>query len=162
MTSFLYRAPSGIAGDVTRPDNTVVEPGLLNAAQAPTVFGGPVKIVSGKFEKIAPSDAAAAFSGVLSRITPSISGDTAQTFASGAPNTDSVQGIIVSGYCNVLCPVGVPARGGVVYMRVVAATGKLVGDFEATADGSNNVALANVTWASDGKDTGNVSEIRIK
>ena len=51
MTSILYRASSGVAGDVTRPDNTVVEPGLLNAAKAPTAFGAPVKIVSGKFEK---------------------------------------------------------------------------------------------------------------
>lgn len=162
MTSFLYRAPSGVAGDVTRPDDTVVEPGLLNAAQAPTAFGAPVKLVSGKFEKIAASDAAAVFAGILSRIAPSIAGDTAQTFAGGTPNTDSVQGIVVEGYVNVVCTVGTPVRGGTVYMRVVAATGKAVGDLEATADGANNVALTGVTWAIDGKDSSNIAEIRIK
>lgn len=162
MTSFLYRAPSGVAGDVTRPDDTVVEPGLLNAAQAPTAFGAPVKLVSGKFEKIAASDAAAVFAGILSRIAPSIAGDTAQTFAGGTPNTDSVQGIVVEGYVNVVCTVGTPARGGAVYMRVVAATGKAVGDLETAADSGKCVALSGVTWAVDGKDASNVTEIRIK
>jgi hypothetical protein len=161
MTSFLYRAPSGVAGDVTRPDNTIVEPGLLNAAQAPTAFGAPVKVVNGKFEKIAASDTAAVFYGILSRIAPSIAGDTAQTFADGTPNVESVQGIVRKGYVNVLCKQGTPARGGQVFMRVVAATGKAVGDLEATADGANSVALSGVTWAVDGKDASNVTEIRI-
>jgi len=98
MTSFLYRAPAGVAGDVTRPDDTIVESGLLNAAQAPTAFGAPVKLVSGKFEKIASGDTAAVFAGVLSRVAPSIAGDLVQTYAGGTPNTASVQGIVVKGY----------------------------------------------------------------
>ena len=161
MTSFLYRAPSGVAGDVTRPDDTIVEPGLLNAAKAPTAFGAPVKIVSGKFEAIEASDTAAVFYGILSRVAPSIAGDLTQTFASGTPNVESVQGIVVKGYVNVVCTQGTPVRGGAVYMRVTAATGKAVGDLEATADGVNNVALPGVTWAVDGKDASNVTEIRI-
>lgn len=161
MTAFLYRAPSGVAGDITRQQDTIVESGLLNAAAAPAAFGAPVKIVSGKFEKIASGDDAADFAGVLSRIAPSISGDTAQTFASGTPNAESVQGIVVKGYMNVKCAVGTPVRGAAVYMRVVAATGKAIGDFEATADGDNNVALTGVTWAVDGKDADSVAEIRI-
>lgn len=161
MTSFLYRAPSGVAGDVTRPDDTVVEPGLLNAAQAPAAFGAPVKIVSGKFEKIASGDAATVFAGILSRIAPSIAGDLVQTFAGGTPNADAVQGIVRKGYVNVVCTIGTPARGGTVYMRVVAGTGRAVGDLEATADGVNNVALTGVTWAIDGKDSSNIAEIRI-
>lgn len=162
MTSFLYRAPSGVPGDITRPDDTVVEPGLLNADESPTEFGAPVKIVSGKFEKIASADDETVFAGILSRVAPSIAGDTAQSYASGTPNTNSVQGIVVSGYVNVLCPVGNPARGGIVYMRVTADTGKLVGDLEATSDTTLSVALVGVTWASDGKDSGNIAEIRIK
>lgn len=161
MTSILYRASSGVAGDVTRPDNTVVEPGLLNASAAPTAFGAPVKLVSGKFEKIASGNAATVFAGILSRIAPSIAGDLVQTFAGGTPNANAVQGIVVKGYVNVVCTQGTPARGGQVFMRVVAATGKAVGDLEATADGVNNVALTGVTWAVDGKDASNVTEIRI-
>jgi len=161
MTSILYRASSGVAGDVTRPGDTVVESGLLNAAAAPAAFGAPVKVVSGKFEKIASGDAATVFYGILSRVAPSIAGDTAQTFAGGTPNTDAVQGIVVKGYVNVVCTIGTPVRGGTVYMRVAAGTGKNVGDLEATADGANNVALSGVTWAVDGKDASNVTEIRI-
>ena len=161
MTSILYRASSGVAGDVTRPDNTVVEPGLLNASAAPTAFGAPVKLVSGKFEKIASSDAATVFAGILSRIAPSIAGDLVQTFAGGTPNADAVQGIVVKGYVNVVCTQGTPARGGQVFMRVVAATGKLVGDLETAADSGKCVALSGVTWAVDGKDASNVTEIRI-
>lgn len=161
MTSFLYRAGAGVAGDITRPDDTVVESGITDSTAVPTAFGAPVKIVAGKFQKIAASDAATVFYGVLSRIAPSIAGDTAQTFASGTPNASAVAGIIRRGYCNVVCTIGTPARNGTVYMRVVAATGKAVGDFEATADGVNNVALTGVTWAIDGKDASNVAEIRI-
>jgi len=161
MTSILYRASSGVAGDVTRPDDTVVESGLLNAAKAPAAFGAPVKIVSGKFEAVEASDAATVFYGILSRVAPSIAGDLAQTFAGGTPNTDSVQGIVREGYVNVVCTVGTPARGGQVFMRITADTGKLVGDIETAADAGKCVALTGVTWAVDGKDSSNVTEIRI-
>lgn len=163
MTSILYRASSGVAGDVTRPDNTVVESGMLNASVAPSAFGAPVKITSGKFEAIEAGDAAADFAGILSRIAPSIANDGApatESFEGGTPNTESVQGIVVKGYVNVACTVGTPARGGVVYLRVAADTGKAVGDLEATADGTN-VALSGVEWAIDGKDASNITEIRI-
>lgn len=134
MTSFLYRAPSGVAGDVTRPDETIVESGILNASKAPTAFGVPLKLVSGKFEKIEASDAASVFAGILSRIVPSIAGDTAQTLSGGTPNTESMQGVAVKGYVNVVAAIGTPVRGNPVYMRTAADTGKLVGDLEATSD----------------------------
>jgi hypothetical protein len=161
MASFLYRAPAGVAGSVTRVDDTTVETGILNSANAPTAFGAPVKIVSGQFQKIAASDTASVFYGVLARTAPSIAGDLGQSFTTGIPNVTTPQGIVRRGYVNAVCTIGTPARGGQVYMRVVAATGKAVGDFEATADGSNNVALTGVTWAVDGKDSSNVTEIRI-
>ena len=161
MTSFTFRAGSGVAGDVTRNAGVIIESGILNPLQAPTAFGAPVKLVSGKFEKIAASDAASVFRGVLNRSVPCRSGDTGQAYASGSPDATKAQGILVQGYVNVVCTIGTPVRGGVVYMRVVAASGKAVGDFEATADGGNNVALTGVTWALDGKDAANVAEIRI-
>lgn len=161
MTSILYRASSGVAGDVTRPDDTVVESGLLNAAKAPTAFGAPVKIVSGKFEKVEASDAATVFYGILSRVAPSIAGDLVQTYAGGTPNASAVQGIVREGYVNVVCTQGTPARGGQVFMRVTADTGKAVGDLETAADSGKCVALTGVTWAVDGKDSSNVTEIRI-
>lgn len=134
MTAFLYRAPAGVAGDVSRPDDTVVESALLNADKVPAAFGLPVKMTSGKIEKIEAGDDAADFYGILTRIAPSISGDTSQLFASGVPNADSVQGVAVRGCVHALCKIGTPARNGSVHMRVVADTGKAIGDLEATSD----------------------------
>ena len=162
MTSFLYRAPSGVAGDVTRPDDTVVESALINASVAPTAFGVPVKMTSGKIEAIEEGDAATDFFGVISRVAPAINGSLVETFGSGTPNTDQVQGVVVEGYINVKCAVGTPTRNGAVYMRIAPDTGKAVGDFETALVTDETVLLAGVTWAIDGKDSSNVTEIRIK
>ena len=155
MVALLFTAPAGVPGDITRQQASQIESGLFNVANAPTAFGAPVKLVSGKFEKIAASDAATVFVGVLTRVAPSMSNQ------DGSPVASAVHGIMRKGYINVLCTIGTPVKGGIVYMRVTAATGKAVGDFEATADGANNVALTRATWAVDGKDANNVAEIRI-
>lgn len=162
MTSYLKNAPAGVPGDVTRLQNSIVEPILLG--EAFTAFGVPYKLdaSTGKAMMIDASDAATVFKGVLSRSVPSIGGNFNQGLNDAIPNADSSQGGMVEGYINVLCPVGTPVKGGIVYMRVVAATGKLVGDFEATADGANSVVLAGVEWASNGKDANNIAELKIK
>ena len=155
MATLLFTAPAGVPGDITRQQASQIESGLFNVANAPSAYGAPVKLVSGKFEKIASGDAAAVFVGVLTRVAPSLSN------ADGTPKAGDVHGIMRRGYVNVLCTIGTPVKGGIVYMRVTAATGKLVGDFEATADSTLNVVLPRVTWAVDGKDASNVAEIRI-
>lgn len=133
--SLLYRMPSGVPGDVTRPgEGAVIESGLFDTAKVPAAFGAPIKMVAGKVTKIEANDLASVFYGLLCRIAPSIAGDTLQTLASGTPNPKSVQGILVRGFMNVLCLVGTPVRNAAVYMRVVVNGGKLVGDLEATAD----------------------------
>lgn len=161
MTSILYRASSGVAGDITRNDDSVVESGLLNPAKVPTAFGAPVKMTAGKLEKIEVGDVAANFFGILTRSAPTVGGDTSQAFDTAVPNATSVQGVLVKGYVNVKCSVGTPARNGAVYMRVVEALPKKIGDFEATSDTTNSVLLPGVTWASGGVDANLVAEIRI-
>lgn len=158
MTAFLYRAGSGVAGDVTRQLDTTIEPGMLDPNVAPTAFGVPVKLVAGKFRRIESGDTAEMFQAILSRVVPSISGDLTQTFQGGSPDPKQIQGFVVRGYVNVICTVGTPVRGGPVYMRVLISN---FGTLDATADGINNVLLVGVTWAVDGKDANNLSEIRI-
>lgn len=165
-TAILFNSAAGYAGAITRPDVTNVEPVLLVAQSgvyAQTV-GIPVKYVAGGVAQFTGGEAASVFAGVLSRQLPAggISG-TAQGFNDFIPNYTQVQGLVVRGYMNVFCTQGTPARGGAVYVRVVAATGKNIGDLEATLDSTagNNVLLPNVTWAVDGKDAGNIAEIRI-
>lgn len=161
MTAILERAPAGFPGDVTRPGEAVVEPAMLHPTDTPTAFGVPVKVINNTAAKIVAGDTAASFYGVLTRIAPSESGGLAQAFGDGVPSTTHFQGIIVKGYVAVKCAQGNPSRGGAVYMRVTAATGKNVGDFEAVADGANSVALPGVIWATSYKDANNIAEIRI-
>lgn len=162
MASYLERMPAGVAGSITRERDTVVESVFLNPLKPVLAFGAPVKLVAGKAEPFAAGDTAASFYAILSRVAPSISGGTTEVFSNGTPNIKQLAGIVVKGYVNAVCKVGTPVRGGIVYVRVVAAAGKLIGDFEATADGGNSVALIGVVWAVDGKDANNITEIKIK
>lgn len=164
MVSYLYDAPAGVVGAITRVDNTVVEPGMLDATTPPTAFGQPVKInpATGKFQLMGAAAVAGDFYGILTRIVPSISGTLGQAFADGAPNADQIQGIATRGYVNVACVIGTPVRDGIVYVRIVdGGAGKPVGQYEATADGANSVAVTELVWATNGKDSTNIAEVRI-
>lgn len=170
MPAYLYNAPNGIAGDITRPDETTVEPIMLQAISSvyAQAFGIPLKYVTGGAAQFATGDTAASFAGILVREVPSISGPgitgtISQGFNDGIPLPAFPQGMATKGYVAVKCTVGTPVRGGIVYVRVVAASPKNIGDLEATADGSNNVALSNTqaSWATDGVDSFGNAEIRI-
>ena len=163
--AYLYQAPAGVPGDITRVDETNVEPANLIAesgtyAQA---FGIPMKYATGGIKQFVGGETAADFAGVLVREVPSISGNTNQGFDNTTPNPDVPNGLAVRGYINVKCTQGTPARGGIVYVRVEADTGKAIGDFEAVSDTTKSVALSatQASWASDGKDANNNAELRI-
>lgn len=163
--SYLYSAPAGVPGDITRVDETNVEPARLIAVSSTyaQAFGIPMKYATGGISQMGTGDAATAFAGVLVREVPAISGNTNQGFDNTVPNPNQVNGMAVRGYVNVKCKQGTPVRGGIVYVRVEADTGKLVGDFEAVSDTTKSVALTNAqaSWASDGKDSDNNAELRI-
>lgn len=165
MASYLYRAPAGVPGDITRPDETNVEPAKLVAesgtyAQA---FGIPMKYVSGGIKQFVGGETAPDFAGVLVREVPAISGNMNQGLDNTTPYPDVPVGLAVRGYVSVKCTQGTPARGGTVYVRVQADTGKAIGDFEAVSDTSLSVALTatQAEWATDGKDEFNNAELRI-
>jgi hypothetical protein len=162
MTSFLFRAGSGNAGDVTRDLKTTVESAFLSDTNAPTYFGEPVKMVSGKLQAIESGDAADVFFGILSRSVPTIAGTIAETFGAAVPNPDSVNGVIVQGYCNVIAAQGTPVRAEPVYLRIAVDTGKAIGDLETASIPGENVLLVGVTWGVSGKDADNITEIRIE
>ena len=161
-TSKLFRAGSGFVGDVTRKGQSMVESAKLGASGAPTAFGVPVKFDSaGQLVAIEASDAATVFKGILARVVPEMSGSLASGFSDETPNADFMQALLVEGYMNVLCPQGTPVRGGQVFMRITAVSGKAVGDFETTASGGECVAITGLTFASNGKDANNICEVRL-
>lgn len=167
MTSYLYQAPVGVPGDITRVDETNVEPIMLVAVSTvyAQAFGIPLKYVSGGAQQFnGGAEAAADFAGVLIREVPSIAGSSASdALANAVPNPDQTQGMAVRGYVSVKCVTGTPARGGAVYIQIIAAGGFSVGDFRASADGGNTILLTptQAEWATDGKDADGNAELRI-
>lgn len=158
--SFTFRTGAGNPGDTVNALNTVIESWFINPSNAPQAFGVPVKLINGLINAIQASDAATVFYGILARSVPGESGTLSNN--SGVPNSEQNTGVAIRGYMVVTCTIGTPVPNGIVYMRVVAASGKAVGDLEATADGSNNVVLTNVVWHTAGKDANNVASVRIK
>ncbi len=164
MAAYLYQAPAGVPGDVTRTDESNVEPAMLVAVSGTyaQAFGIPVKYATGGIQQFnGGAEVPADFAGVLVREVPSISGNTNQGLEDTVPNPDALQGMLVRGYVSVKCARGTPARGGAVFVQTVANGGVAVGAFCATDDSTNAIELSGVTWASDGKDADNISEIRV-
>ena len=166
MSAYLYQAPNGVPGDITRVDESNVEPAMLIAqtdvfAQA---FGIPMKYVTGGIAQFTGSEAATAFAGVLVREVPGISGSLDQGLTDNVPYAKVPQGLCVRGYVSVVCAVGTPARGGVVYIQVTANGGIAVGAFRADGTDSGNAVALTATqaeWATDGVDADKNAELRI-
>lgn len=159
--AILKNAPAGNAGDVSRIQETNVEP--VRLGEVINAFGVPCKFdLAGNTVMMGTGDAGSAFKGILTRIVPSISGSVAEGFTDGKPAVDTIQGLVRSGYVMVNCKVGNPIKGGKVYVRVVASGGKALGDIEASSDSTNSVELPNAEWATSGKDADGIAELFIK
>jgi len=173
MVSYLYQSPSGIPGDVTRVDESNIEPVML-VSPYPTNYGVAMKYAAGSggapvgVTPFASADLAAVFCGILTRQAPAISGSSSnENLYQDTPLTTQVQGLMVRGYCTVLVNDGTPARGAPVYIvSTPDGVDHPAGAFETTARGGGNVALSativgNVTWAADGVDSNGFGEVRI-
>lgn len=167
VPAYLYSAPNGVPGSISRTDDTNVEPAMLVAASSvyAQAFGIPMKYVVGGIQQFnGGAEVAADFAGILVREVPSISGNALAGFSDNIPNPDTVQGLAVRGYVTVKCAVGTPARGGVVYVQIVANGGVAVGSFRADGTDSGNAIALTATqaeWAVTGKDADTNAEIRI-
>lgn len=168
--AYTFSAPAGFAGDITRQLETNVEPAMLIAVTSVFAqsFGIAMVYAAGGISQSGAGFAQGDFAGVLIREVPqqagNITSDSAAPPDGGIPEPTQVQGLMVRGYCAVICGYGAPTRGGVVYVRTVAnGNNGAVGTFDATSDPSNNVALTvqQATWASDGKDSNNIAELRV-
>ena len=172
MISYLYASPSCVPGDVTRVDDSNVEPANL-VSPFPANFGLPMKYstdTNGAPEGVTPmvaGDAAAVFAGILARAVPGISQSSVnENIDTFQPNQSEPNGLCVRGYISVFVQSGTPVRGQPVYVVQTASAGHLAGQLEAGSNGGNNVALTgtivgNVTWAADGVDSNGFGEVRI-
>lgn len=167
MVAYLRSVPAGVPGTVVDNVHTVIESGEYNADLMPAAYGAPVKLVNGLVSKIEAGDTAATFYGILARSNPGSSGDPSfNGYGAGVPVETQIPSVAIGplggGRVLVKCTIGTPVKGGVVYMRVVADSPALVGDLEATADGSDNVALTKVVWGVSGKDSASTAEVLFK
>jgi hypothetical protein len=108
--AFLYRMPAGLAGAVSRIEALVSEPNLIDTTTPPTVFGIPVKLVSGKIQKCASGNTPYGF---LIRPYPTQSA-TSEALGTATPSLLQTCDVMKSGYMQVVSA-GVPAKDGQVY-----------------------------------------------
>lgn len=157
MTAFLYRMPSGIAGDVTRPSVSTIETQLLDSTLPFPGYGLFGKIASGKFVPIASGDAAGTVYGALVRPFPTQGVNASDALGVSVPKTSGAADVMRRGYMSVKLNAGTAALGGVVYVRVgAAATGKPIGGIEAASDSTNTIAVAGASFMSAADASGNV------
>jgi hypothetical protein len=176
MVSYPYAAPSGVPGDITRVDETNVEPAFL-VSPFPSNYGTAMKYATGSgpapasvgtgVTPMVAADVASSFCGILARSAPSISNSSSnEVIGTTVPNQSEVQNLVVRGYVNVFVNAGTPVRGQPVYIVQTASGGHPAGAFETTANAGNNIPLSdtevgNVTWAADGVDAFGNAEVRI-
>lgn len=175
MTAYVFNAPTGVPGDITRADNSKVEPSML-VSPFPTNYGLAMKYAQGPggsgqtgtgVTPFVAADAATSLAGFLARSVPGISGSSVnEQVNTFQPNSAEPQGLLIEGYMNVVCNAGTPQRGQPVYIVQTASGGHPAGAFETTSNGGNNIPLSatpigNVTWAADGVDSSGNCEIRV-
>ena len=156
MTSFLYRMPSGIAGDVTRQSISTIEAQVLDSSNAFGAFGLFGKIASNKFIPVGSGDLATAIYGLLVRPYPSQGANASDPLGTSVPKTSGLADVLRRGYAAVKCNNGTPALNGKVYVRVGNPSGvKVVGGIEATPE--LTVAGGVITGTGTGTIAGTVS-----
>lgn len=166
MTSYLYTAPAGVPGDITRTDESNVEPAML-VTPFPANYGVAMKYATGGITPFVAADAATVVAGMLARAVPGISQSSANEAVDVfQPNQEEPQGLMVRGYMSVKVNAGTPVRGQPVYIVQTASGGHPAGAFETTANAGANIALSgtlvgNFTWATDGVDADGNAEIRV-
>lgn len=148
--------PAGVAGDITRQDQLVIEPARFTTPTAVT----PGRAVSFKADGTIEYYTGASGSevaGIVSRTYPAGSGHPAGTDIEAGRTV----GIMRKGYCLVKCTNGDPKQGGAVHMYTAESGTHAVGDFSAAEVSSKTVELPALKWASSGLSADKLAEISI-
>lgn len=153
MPAYLTRMPAGIPGDVSRKRDTTLEPVTIGATAI--AHGAPVKIASGVAVPIASGDAASDVYGFLARPYP-MQG-TVDALGQATSPAGAAGDVMRRGYMTVKLALGTAAKDGQVYVRTTAASGKAVGDIEATADPATSETALSIEGAPTEGNTGNAT-----
>ena len=156
MTTIGLKMNNGFASTPARQGDYIVTT-RPNGDSVPLTFGTPV-VYNNDSSVIAWNSAstAADFAGVVIDAVKSSFTFPATSPGSYAPN--EAVAVFERGSVNVINADNAAKLGGKVYIRITAAAGKNIGDFEATADGTNNVRLTNAEWGGEA-DANSVAEL---
>jgi hypothetical protein len=149
---------NGFAGSYARQPNMVINT-KPNVGATAIPFGAPVMQAAGGVQFPTASLTAANFVGIASRQIQTPSAFLTQNDA-GEYVQNAAVSVFQQGRINVKVAEGNPAMYGDVYVRIVAATGKAIGDFECTSDTGNNIKLDNCQWGGP-KDANGIAELVI-
>lgn len=157
MAAFTYRMPAGIPGTINRAEHAHVEAQVMDPVTPVTEFGVPCKIVSGKVQPLAASDAVGVIYGLLARPYPTQAAVN-EALGTGTPNPTQIANVMKRGYMHVLLRGAAAAvKNGPVYIRVATpATGKPIGGIEAASDSTNTVVLPNSYFMGPADAAGNI------
>lgn len=143
----------GFAGSYARQPDMIIETRANVETVNPITFGRPVMQGTNGTTgavgvvNITGAFTAAAFVGIAAReVKSALSYSNQGLGVGGQYQPNEPVPVFQRGSISVICSAGTPTMGSAVYVRVVAASGKFVGDLEAAADGSNNVLLTNAQW----------------
>jgi|GEM_PF-1521067 hypothetical protein len=143
--AFLYRMGAGYAGAISRIEALVAEPNQLDRTTPPGVFGVPVKLVAGKIQICKSSDVPYGF---LIRPYPT-QANVNEALNAGTPDPNQLCDVMRSGYMQVKCTAGTPAKNADVYFNsstglVQAESGTKIDNckFMGTADSNGLVEIA--------------------
>jgi len=156
--AFLYRMPSGIPGDVSRPSQSTIEPVFLDPTNPFSGYGLFGKVVAGKFIPVGAGDTAAVVTGLYVRPYPTTGGAASDPLGTSTPPQGyGVGNRMRRGYMTVKLNAGTAALDSQVYVRVATpGSGKPVGGIEAAADSTNTIAITGATFMSAADASGNV------
>lgn len=159
----------GYPGTVSRSIDTIITPRAVKSAvtdgketEPSILFGEPV-ILNGDntYSRFGAGGTAATFVGIAVR---EVKQATDYYSGCGSYLPGEVMDVIERGSTTVKCNLGTPAAGGKVYIRIKANTAKptgVVGQFEAEADDTNTVEIANARWKTGKIDSSKVAELTI-
>lgn len=150
--AFLYRMPSGIAGDVSRKSHSTIEAHVVGAQFAGFGLFGKLHATTGKFVPLTNADTVVY--GLLVRAYPT---QTAQNeLGKAVPNATGMTDVLRRGYMTVKNHAGLVVKGAAVFVRINNATAdKPLGGVEAIADGANTIAV-NAIFMHEADAQGNV------
>ena len=158
MTAYvsLNDIPAGVAGDITRPINLIIEAAQFATAED-VEAGRAVCYDSNGKVKYFTGAAGETVIGAITRTAPAGSGEPAGTKIP----VGRLVGVMRRGHMLVKCTNGEPKQGGFVYMYKTANGDHVVGDFSAVEDGTYTVKLPGATWGSSGVSDAKLAEMAV-